>query len=72
MIYTKKRDGENVNSVLFRFGKRIKQSGVLKEAKFRRFRKRDQNRRARKLSALYQLEKAREVSKARKYGQATR
>lgn len=37
MIDIKKKDGESPNSMIFRFIKKVQQSGVLKEAKKRKF-----------------------------------
>lgn len=68
MIEVKKRKNESVGSFLYRFNKRIQQSGVLKEVKKRRSAGRPVNRRKRKLSAVYKNAKAREVKKMRKLG----
>lgn len=68
MISVFKREGENSNSLVFRFGKRIKQSGILKEVRSRRFRKRQMNRRKRLAGALYRASKEEEFKTARKYG----
>lgn len=67
-ITIKKRENETVNSLIFRFNKRIRQSGVLKEARKRRFRDRPQNKRAKKESTLYRLEKRREIERKKKFG----
>lgn len=67
-IEVKKREGENVSSVLFRFNKRIKQSGVMKEVKGRRFKKRPANRRVKRLSALYKTAKNAELARQKKLG----
>lgn len=68
MIEIRKKEGESPASHLFRFTKKVQQSGVLKEAKKRKFRKRPANKRQRRLSALYKEVKAREIKKARKMG----
>lgn len=67
-IKVKRKEGETHSSLLFRFGKRIQQSGVLKEAKKRRFRSRPQNRAKRLVSALYREKKRAELEKMRKMG----
>ena len=54
--------------MLFRFSKKVKQSGVLKESKKRRFRARPVNRRKKRLSAKHREEKKAEIKKARKMG----
>ncbi len=67
-VEVRKRKSENVGSLLFRFNKRIKQSGILKEAKKRRSRSRSANRRKVKQSALYKQKRQLELAMARKYG----
>lgn len=64
-----KKEGENPNSLIFRFLKRVQQTGVLREAKKRRFYDRPMNRLKRKLSALHRVQKKAEIDKARKLGQ---
>jgi ribosomal protein S21 len=70
VINVKKRENENLSSLLFRFGKRVKQSGVLREARKRRFHSRNVNRIKRRTSALYRDEKERAIARERKYGHA--
>ena len=65
----RRKEGENPNSLIFRFLKRIQQTGVLRESKKRRFRARPINRLKRKLSALHREEKKVEYEKAKKLGQ---
>ncbi len=65
----RKKEGENPNSLIFRFLKRIQQTGVLRESKKRRFRARPINRLKRKLSALHREQKKVEYEKAKKLGQ---
>ncbi len=67
-VEVKKRQGENVGSLVFRFNKRVKQSGVLKEVKKRRFSGRTVNRGKRRLAALYRLKKQKEIMRLKKYG----
>jgi len=64
----KRKEGESINSFLRRFSKRIYQSGILKEVKKKRFKRRKPNLRARKVSALYKVKKQKEISKAQKMG----
>lgn len=64
----KRRKNENVGSFLYRFSKRVQQSGVLKEVRKRRSQARPKNKRKRRLSALYRMNKKEEISKLKKYG----
>jgi ribosomal protein S21 len=70
MIEIKRKEGESVNAFLYRFTKKMQQSGVLKEAKKRRFRSRDVNKHGQKASALYRLEKRKEMERLKKLGKA--
>jgi hypothetical protein len=54
--------------MFYRFSKRVKQSGVLKEARKRRFKKRAVNRRKRRLSAQYRTAKRVELERLRRLG----
>lgn len=67
-VEVRRKKGENVGSFIFRFNKKIKQSGLLKEVKKRRFRRRPPNRGKRKLTALYRQEKQKNLSRLKKYG----
>ncbi len=64
----RRRKNENAGSFLYRFSKRIQQSGVLKEVKKRRSHARPENRMKRRLSALYRMNKKGEVAKQKKQG----
>ncbi|OGY65915.1 MAG: 30S ribosomal protein S21 [Candidatus Harrisonbacteria bacterium RIFCSPLOWO2_01_FULL_40_28] len=64
----RKREGESASSMLYRFSKIMQQSGVLKEAKKRRFHLRKNNKRARRLSALYKDKQERQIEQARRSG----
>lgn len=66
----RRKEGENPNSLIFRFLKRMQQTGILRESKKRRFRGRPINRLKRKLSALHREEKKVEYEKAKKLGQS--
>lgn len=68
MIEVRKKERETPSSLIFRFMKRVKRSGVLKEAKRRRFQDRLISRRDRKLSALHRARKKEEFVRMRKMG----
>jgi len=68
MIEIKKKEGESPTSHLYRFTKKVQQSGVLKESKKRKFLKRTINKRQRRLSALNREQKKQEFKRARKLG----
>jgi ribosomal protein S21 len=70
MIEIKKKEGESPNSALFRFTKRIRQSGVLVEMRKRRFRGRAVNKRSRRISAIFRANKKADVARAKKLGTA--
>lgn len=67
-IHIKKKEGESSSAFLYRFSKKVQQSGVLKEAKKRRTRDRAVSKTKRKAAALYREVKKREVEKAKKMG----
>lgn len=67
-IAIKKREGESVGSLLYRFNRRTKQSGVLREARRRRFAGRAENKRRRRVSALYRSKKFEEARLEKKFG----
>jgi ribosomal protein S21 len=67
-ILVKKKEGESVGSLIFRFSKKVQHSGVLLEAKKRRFKKRTQSARSTHASALHRLAKKAEYDKMRKEG----
>lgn len=68
MIEVRKKEGETPSALFFRFSRRIKQSGVLMEARKRRFYGRVVNRRKRRLAAEYRATKKTELSRQRKLG----
>ncbi len=70
MIAVNKRENESTTALLFRFTRRVKRSGVLKEANKRRFTRRGTPRVARKASAIYRAGKKVEVARAKKLGLA--
>lgn len=71
-IEVRKRENENINSLLYRFNKRVKQSGILKEVKKRRFYERPVNRRKRRLAALHRVEKEKELRDQKRLGYGPR
>lgn len=67
-IEVRKKEGETVQSLIFRFTKKIKQSGVLTEVRKRQFRQRPQSKLKKRLSAMYRAAKQKEFEKKRKLG----
>ena len=63
-----RREGESPTSLLYRFTKKIQHSGVLKEARGRRFRKRVENKNKRRSSALHREHKRKEIGRLKKLG----
>lgn len=68
VIEVRRKEGENINSLIYRFNKKIKQSGILKEAKKRRFRSRNISRLKKLQAALYRVKKEQELKKLKKLG----
>lgn len=67
-ILVKKREGESTGSIIYRFTRRVRQSGVLREARKRRFKDRPVSRVKRKTSAVYKEKMRQERVKAKKLG----
>ena len=67
-IQVRKKEGESASAMLFRFTKRVKRSGIIREAKKRRFRSRNVNRNRRRISALHREKKRLEVERLKKLG----
>ncbi|HEY4498169.1 MAG TPA: 30S ribosomal protein S21 [Candidatus Paceibacterota bacterium] len=67
-ISIKRKEGESTSSLVYRFTKKVQQSGVLVEAKRRRFKKRAVNRNRRRRSALHRRRRSVEIERARKLG----
>ncbi len=67
-VKVSRRENEPVNSLVYRFSRRIQQSGVLREVKKRRFHSRAVNRNLRRKSALHREKKRAEIEKAKKLG----
>jgi ribosomal protein S21 len=68
MIEVRKKDNESPSSLLYRFTKKVRQSGVLHETRKRRFKDRTQNRQKRRLAALHRETKKRETARKKKLG----
>lgn len=68
MIEVKKREGEQPSALMFRFTRKVKRSGVLKEVNSRRFRDRAVSRVKRRLSAIYKSDKKQELLRAKQLG----
>lgn len=64
----KRREGESGTALLYRFSKKMQQSGILKEVRKRRFHTRAVSRNKRRGLALKREIKKREVSEKRKLG----
>jgi len=67
-IEVRKKEGESSTGLLYRFTKRVKRSGVLREARSRRFKSRNVSKQKRRLSALHRTGKKKEIERARKLG----
>ncbi len=68
MLEVRKKEGESSSALLFRFTKKVKRSGILKEVKKRRFKRRPVSRRRRRLSAHHREEKRTEIERLRRLG----
>ena len=67
-IEAKKREGEAANSLIYRFNRKVQQSGLVKETRKRTFTTRTANKTKRRGAALYRIEKRSEMAKVKKYG----
>ena len=67
-IEVRKRKNENASAFIYRFNKRVQQSGVLKEVRKRRTSGRSENRLKRRKRALYRITKQADIAKQRKQG----
>ncbi len=67
-IVIKRRPGESVTAFVNRANQIIKKSGILLEARKRRFYLKKPNKRAQKLSALHKVKVLKEVEHKRKWG----
>ena len=68
MVEIKKKDGESASSMIYRFTKKMQQSGILREAKKRRFYVRTESKLKKKLSALHRADKKIEMVRQKKLG----
>jgi len=68
VIEVKRKEGESANAFIYRFTKKMQQSGVLKESKRRRFHTRATNKRGRRDSTLYRIAKKKEMEQQKKIG----
>ncbi|MFB6212843.1 MAG: 30S ribosomal protein S21 [Candidatus Magasanikbacteria bacterium] len=68
-IEVKKREGENFNSLLYRFNKKVNQSGLFQEVKSRKYHTPEPNEREKKESALHRKKKEEEIKKMKRYGE---
>jgi len=64
----KRREGESIGSFLYRFTKKMQRSGILREAKKRRFFERPVSKRKRRLSAIHRDNKKKQMERMRKLG----
>lgn len=70
MIEVRRKENESPASLLFRFTKRVRQSGIMPETRKRRFTARPQNRLNRRLSAIFRANKRAEMARLKKLGLA--
>lgn len=67
-VKVNKRKGENFNSLLYRFNRKIKRSGILREARKKLYFQKSPNKNQRRKSALYKENKNKEIEKLKRYG----
>ncbi len=67
-MQVRRKENESSGSFIYRFTKKMQHSGVLIEARKRRFRTRPKSRIKLKAAALYREAKKKEVAQARKLG----
>jgi ribosomal protein S21 len=67
-IHLRKKEGESNNSLIYRFTKKVMQSGVLKEVRGKRYHERNVNRNKRRASALHRARRREEIQKAKRMG----
>ena len=63
-----RKEGEAASSLIYRFTKKMQQSGLLREVKKRRFHNRPQSRIKRRGSALFRAKRAGEIRRLKKMG----
>jgi ribosomal protein S21 len=64
----RRKEGESPTSLMYRFSKKVQQSGILKEVRKRRFKGRTANRTKRRMLALKRETKRVEISRKRRLG----
>jgi len=67
-VKVNKRKGENFNSLMYRFNRKIRRSGILREARSRTFYQKSLNKNQRRKEALYRRKKDREIEELKRYG----
>ncbi|HAM95414.1 hypothetical protein A2W39_03385 [Candidatus Azambacteria bacterium RIFCSPHIGHO2_01_46_10] len=67
-VFLKKKEKETTGSFLRRFTRRVQQSHVLVEARKKRYHRAEPTKRQKKLSALYRIQKTKEMERQRKLG----
>lgn len=70
MLSVRKRDGESATSLMYRFNKRVKQSGLVKEVRKRRFTDRKVSKLKVKIKALHRETSKKEYQRKKKLGLA--
>ncbi len=68
MLSVRKRESESATSLMYRFNKRMKQTGIVKEVRKRRFTDRPVSRLKRKESALHRNDMKADFLKKKKMG----
>lgn len=68
MLSVRKREGESATSLMFRFNKRVKQSGLVKEVRKRRFTDRKVSRLKVKIKAIHREGAKKEYLRKKKLG----
>lgn len=63
-----RKEGETTGSLLYRFSKKVQQSGILREARKRRYHNRAISRVKRKQSALHRESVRKEMERKKKLG----
>lgn len=69
-MQVKRKEGESASAFLYRFTKKMQQSGILREAKKRKHSHRNVNKTKMRSAALYRETKKAEVAKLKKLGKA--
>ncbi len=69
-IAMKRKEGESANSLMYRFNKKVQQSGLVREVRRRQFRSRPQNKGQRRTSALYRADRREAFEKLKRHGMA--